>query len=198
MPAIDYVIHLVLSVILIIGAYQFYFWCQRNSPAAPRELKLAIDERLPYWPSWVWIYSFLYYPLILYVNLVTRSAREFTHVATSYLVLLSLQMVFFLAFPVATPAHWRLYNRRRTLAERFLALVQKFDARSNSFPSMHVSVAMLTAMHLSPHAGPAAFAFPALIALSCIFTKQHYVVDLPAGALLGWGTYRACTRFLLA
>ena len=198
MPAIDYVIHLVLSVILIIGGYQFYFWCQRNGRAAPRELKLALDERLPYWPSWVWIYSFLYYPLILYVNLVTRSAREFTHVATSYFVLLSVQMAFFLAFPVATPEHWRRYNQRRTLAERFLALVQKFDARSNSFPSMHVSVAMLTALHLAPHTGPAAFAFPVLIALSCIFTKQHYVIDLPAGALLGWGTYRACARFLLA
>ena len=198
MNATDYLIHFVLSVILIVGGYQFYFWCQRNSPVAPRELKFALDEQLPYWPSWVWIYSFLYYPLILYVNLVTRSAREFTHVAMSYLVLLGLQMVFFLAFPVATPEHWRRYYQRRTLAERFLALVQKFDARSNSFPSMHVSVAMLTAMHVAPHTGPAAFAFPVLIALSCIFTKQHYVVDLPAGALLGWGTYRACTRFLLA
>ena len=198
MTTTDYLIHLVLSVLLIVGGYQFYFWCQRNSPVAPREFKLALDERLPYWPSWVWIYSFLYYPLIVCVNLVTSSAREFTHVATSYLVLLSLQMACFLAFPVATPEHWRHYNQRRTLAERFLALVQKFDARSNSFPSMHVSVAMLTALHLAPHAGPAAFAFPVLIALSCIFTKQHYVIDLPAGALLGWGTYRACTRLLLS
>ena len=24
------------------------------------------------------------------------------------------------------------------------------------------------------------------IGLSCLFTKQHYVVDLPAGAVLGW------------
>jgi membrane-associated phospholipid phosphatase len=198
MTTTDYLIHLVLSVILIVGGYQFYFWCQRNSPVAPREFRLALDERLPYWPSWVWIYSFLYYPLIVCVNLVTSSAREFTHMATSYLVLLSLQMAFFLAFPVATPEHWRHYNQRRTVAERFLALVQKFDARSNSFPSMHVSVAMLTALHLAPHTGPLAFAFPVLIALSCIFTKQHYVVDLPAGALLGWGTYRACARLLLA
>ncbi len=198
MSAIDYLIHFILSVILIVGGYQFYFWCQRNGPVAPRELSSALDERLPYWPSWVWIYSFLYYPLIVCVILVARSPREFTHVAMSYLVLLSLQMLFFLAFPVATPAHWRGYNQRRTLAERFLALVQKFDARSNSFPSMHVSVAMLTALHLAPHTGPMAFAFPVLIAFSCIFTKQHYVIDLPAGALLGWGTYRACVRFLLA
>jgi membrane-associated phospholipid phosphatase len=38
-----------------------------------------------------------------------------------------------------------------------------------------------------------AFAFPVLIAFSCLFTKQHYVIDMPSGALLGWcsfGVYR--------
>jgi hypothetical protein len=52
---------------------------------------------------------------------------------------------------------------------------------------------MLTTMHLLPHLGAMAFAFPVLIAFSCLFTKQHYVIDMPAGALLGWcsfGAYR--------
>jgi membrane-associated phospholipid phosphatase len=31
--------------------------------------------------------------------------------------------------------------------------------------------------------------FPFLIALSCLFTKQHYVVDVPAGALVGWAAF---------
>jgi membrane-associated phospholipid phosphatase len=30
-----------------------------------------------------------------------------------------------------------------------------------------------------------AWLFPLLIGLSCLFTKQHYVIDLPAGAGLG-------------
>jgi hypothetical protein len=55
---------------------------------------------------------------------------------------------------------------------------------------MHTSVAMLTALHVQPQLGTWAFLFPALIALSCLFTKQHYVVDLPAGAALGWLAYR--------
>jgi membrane-associated phospholipid phosphatase len=191
MSASDYAINLVLSVILIIGVYQFYFWCQRNPIAPPRQFRLGIDERLPYWPSWVWVYSFLYYPLILYVNFIMSSPREFTHIAVSYLLLLGLQMVFFLLLPVTTPEHWRAFNRRRTASERFLAFVQRFDARSNSFPSMHVSVATLTALHMQPHLGALGFAFPALIALSCLFTKQHYLLDLPPGALLGWVAFRA-------
>jgi membrane-associated phospholipid phosphatase len=190
MQIIDYVFNLVLSVILIVGAYQFYFWCQRNHVAEPRELALAIDERIPYRPGWVWIYSFIYYPLILVLNFALETPRQFVHVATSFMLLLALQMAFFVLFPVTTPERWRALNRRNCTSERFLAIVQRFDARSNSFPSMHTSVAMLTALHLQPHLGAAAFAFPALIALSCLFTKQHYVVDLPAGAALGWAVHR--------
>lgn len=189
----DYAVNLTLSVFLIVGVYQFYFWCQRNYVAAPRELKLRIDDWIPYWPSWVWIYSCIYYPLILYLNFVLESSRQFTYVAMSYMLLLGLQMAFFVLFPVATPERWRAINGRRTLSERFLAFVQRFDARSNSFPSMHTSVAMLTALHLVPHLGAMAFAFPVLIALSCLFTKQHYVIDLPAGAALGWVVHRLYT-----
>ena len=189
----DYLIHLTLSVFLIVGVYQFYFWCQRHQLAEPRELKLPIDEWIPYRPNWVWIYSFLYYPVILYINWVVQSPGQYTRIAASYILLLGLQMAFFVAFPVVTPASWRVANGRRNYSERFLAFVQKFDASSNSFPSMHVSVAMLTAVHLYPRVGPWAGAFPALIALSCLFTKQHYLIDIPAGAALGWFTFKVFT-----
>lgn len=189
MKASDYMIHLTLSVFLIVGVYQFYFWCQRHPLTRPRALKLSIDDRIPYVPNWVWIYSFLYYPIILYTNWIVESASHFTHIAMSYLMLLAFQMAFFLVFPVVTPKSWRRRNRRRTWSERFLAFVQSFDASSNSFPSMHVSVATLTALHLYPNLGLWTLAFPALIALSCLFTKQHYVIDIPAGAALGWVTF---------
>jgi membrane-associated phospholipid phosphatase len=186
----DYLIDLMLSVILIVGAYQFYFWCQRQAFRPSRRLGLTIDDRFPYWPSWVWIYSFLYYPMILALNFVVDSPRQFTHMAAGFLLLLALQMLCFLLFPVTTPEQWRHLNRRRGFSERFLALVHRFDATSNCFPSMHVSVAMLTAMFLAPHMGQLAYTFPALIAVSCLFTKQHYVVDLPFGAGLGWGVFQ--------
>jgi len=191
MTATDYMIHLALSVFLIVGVYQFYFWCQRHQWARARELRLPVDDWIPYRPRWVWVYSCLYYPVILYINWFLKSPGQFTHVAASYLLLLFLQMGFFLFFPVATPASWRTTNRRYSHSERFLAFVQRFDAASNSFPSMHVSVAMLTAMHLYASLGPWVVTFPVLIALSCMFTKQHYVIDIPAGAALGWFAFYA-------
>lgn len=191
MTPADYVIHLTLSVVLIVGGYQFYFWCQRNQLAVPRELRSPVDDLIPYRPRWVWIYGVLYYPVILYTNLVVGSPQQFTHLAISYLLLLAFQMAFFLGFPVMTPESWRTCNQERSHSERFLAVLQRLDARSNSFPSMHTSVATLTALHLYPSLGAGALSFPVLIGLSCLFTKQHYVVDVPAGAALGWAAFHA-------
>jgi membrane-associated phospholipid phosphatase len=194
--AIDYVIQLVMTVFLIFGVYQFYFWCQRHPQAAPRRFAAALDERIPYWPAWAWVYSFLYYPAILGVNLVMRSSEEFNRVACSYLLLLVLQAAFFLLLPVRTPSTWRRVCQGGSASERLLALVQRFDAPTNSFPSMHTSVAMLTALHLAGACGAAVFAFPLLIGLSCVLTKQHYLIDVPPGAALGWAVYEAYARFL--
>ena len=193
MRTTDLVIHLTLSVFLIVGVYQFYFWCQKNHLKQPRELRLPVDDWIPYWPTWVWIYYLLYYPAILYVNAMVESPGQFIDLVVSYLLLLGFQMGFFLAFPVVTPEDWRTRNLQRTWSERFLAFVQRLDARSNSFPSMHTSVATLTALHLYPNLGAWAFSFPALIGLSCLFTKQHYVIDVPAGVGLGWVTFRVFT-----
>lgn len=198
MTAVDYMVNLVLSGILIVGAYQFYFFTQRHPVRAAKEFHFALDERIPFVPWWSWIYSFLYYPAILYLNWLVSDARQFTMLAFSFLMLLFMQMLFFWLLPVSTPAHWRSINTGKTASEKFLLFVQKFDQSSNCFPSMHVSVAMLTALHAAPSLGAAAFAFPLLIALSCLFTKQHYLIDLPAGAALGWLAYQLYLWLLAA
>ena len=66
MTAIDYAVNLVLSGILIVGAYQFYFFTQRHPLRPAREFLSPLDEKIPFIPWWSWIYSFLYYPAILY------------------------------------------------------------------------------------------------------------------------------------
>ena len=58
----DYGFPLVLSVSLIVDMYQVYFWCQRHVVVRLRSLMLPIDEQIPYWPSWVWVYSFFLLP----------------------------------------------------------------------------------------------------------------------------------------
>jgi len=185
----DYVIYFALGVVLFVAGHQVYFWCQRYPLLPPRVFRPAIDELIPYRPEWVWIYSVLYYTTIVAVFFIVDSEREFLQVASSYALLLAAQMLFFLAFPVATPRDWRKRNLRRTWSEKLLAMLQKADMRSNSFPSMHTSVATLTALHLYPLFGELVLAFPVLIGLSCLFTKQHYLMDIPTGASLGYAVF---------
>lgn len=94
MTAVDYVVNLVLSGILIVGAYQFYFFTQRHPLRSAREFLSPLDEKIPFIPWWSWIYSFLYYPAILYLNWVVTDSRQFTMLAFSFLMLLFMQMLF--------------------------------------------------------------------------------------------------------
>ena len=189
MTAVDYVVNLVLSGILIVGAYQFYFFTQRHPLRPAQVLHSPLDEKIPFVAWWSWVYSFLYYPAILYLNWLMTDSRQFVMTAFSFLILLFVQMMFFWLWPVSTPPHWRNINPGKTPSEWFLQFVQKFDQSSNCFPSMHVSVAMLTALHAMPVMGGWAFLFPVLIGISCIFTKQHDLIDQPAGAALGAFAY---------
>jgi hypothetical protein len=71
---------------------------------------------------------------------------------------------------------------------RMLNLVWSYDKLRNSLPSMHVSVATmvdLTIWRELADAGHVCVLFPILIAISALKTKQHYVVDVVPGALLG-------------
>ncbi len=188
----DYVVYVLITIFLIFGVYQFYFWTQRNHFREPVSLETRWDKYFVLKPAWIWIYSVLYYPAIVLVVVTIRDMRHFNYTATSFFVLLFLQMFFFMFFPVKTPDAWRNIPGNG-LSVRFIRLVQHYDKSSNCFPSMHVSVATLTAMHMM-HNAPAwgywPILFPALIAISALYTKQHFIVDLPAGAALGWGAFK--------
>lgn len=190
--SLDYFIVLIMSVVLIVGAYQFYFWCQRQYIHPRKGLMTFVDRWFEYKPQWVWIYSGLYYPVIVFTTLTLKDMRHFSYAAFSYFILLAFQMMFFLFFPVESPPEWRRLARGKSLSERFLRFVMKIDADSNCFPSMHVSVATLTALHLlanKPQLGLWVFSFPLLISLSSLYTKRHYFLDIIPGALLGWGVF---------
>lgn len=190
--SVDYFIVFIMTIVLIVGVYQFYFWCQRRFIKPRRELLTFIDSWFVYKPQWIWIYSGLYYPVIILTTLTLSDFRHFAYTAFSFFILLTSQMFFFILYPVETPIEWRKLVSDKTLSEKFLKFVMKFDADSNCFPSMHVSVAMLTAMHLlsnKSEVGVWVFLFPLLIALSSLYTKRHYFVDIIAGAFLGYGIF---------
>jgi membrane-associated phospholipid phosphatase len=190
----DYVVMLIMALILIIGVYQFYFWCQRNAIRKPIQLECFIDRYFKFKPWWIWIYSGIYYPIIVCTIFSFTDFRQFNYTVISFIILLVIQMLFFLFLPVQTPPSWRQQASGSSPAHRFIRYIQTFDKANNCFPSMHVSVSTLTSLHLLtnfPSLGLWIWAFPALIALSALHTKQHFFLDLIPGAIVGWIAFEA-------
>jgi membrane-associated phospholipid phosphatase len=111
----------------------------------------------------------------------------------------------FVTWPVAIPAEWRtaphIHAARGTKPHsmRMLDMVWSFDKLRNSLPSMHVSVAMMVDLTIGknwPTMGIICAAFPLLIAISALKTKQHYVVDVVPGALLGAAVFFGWHHFI--
>lgn len=193
---LDVLVAFSLAAVLIIGGYQIYFLPQRHPLRASRSLLLSLDDRIPFWPRWVWIYSLLYYPFIVSTILTIHDFRQFAYTPANFLVLLVVQVTIAFLFPVKAPDHWRGYDANNSISEKFLSFVHSFDKGGNCFPSMHIGVAMLASLHMVHNllaqlgAGAyAIFAFPILIMMSCLFTKQHYLLDVPAGCALAAAVY---------
>jgi len=190
MPVQDLVVAIIMTIFLIVGVYQFYFFTQNHMIKEPKRINMKIDNLFKFKGWWVWIYSGLYYPMIVLIVLTMEDMRHYNYTAMSFFLLLFMQMAFFRYYPVETPPEWRDFGESNTLSVRFMKFVQSYDDNTNCFPSMHVSVATLVALHMWTNVGDMMgywpFLFPVLIALSALWTKQHYLVDVIAGAPLGW------------
>ena len=187
----DALIAFSLAALLIVGGYQIYFLPQKYPFRGSASLLLAIDRKIPFKPRWVWVYSLLYYPFVVSTILTIRDFRQFAYTAANFMILLAMQVTIAFLFPVRTPAHWRIYDAKNSISEKFLSVVHSVDKGGNCFPSMHIAVVTLSALHTTTNLHDklgmnayAVFALPILIAVSTLFTKQHYILDIPAGVAL--------------
>jgi membrane-associated phospholipid phosphatase len=194
----DRILEIFITVTLIVGGYQPYFWAQRQTFYPARYLTTRFDALIGFDPRWVWVYSGLYYPMILMVAMAQPDWRSYAVTVGGFLLLLACQMYFFIRHPVAIPDTWRHDARnslnawRYTRSMRFMETVWGFDKLRNSLPSMHVSVATmvdLTISHSWPWFAWVGWLFPVLIGASALKTKQHYVVDVLPGAAIGAAVY---------
>ena len=175
MKSFDYVIGVILTIVMIVGGYQFYFIPQKNRIKEPFSLETKVDRLIPFNPKWVWVYSGLYYPVIVILIFTVDSLSYFVYMAFSFICLLFMHIFISFLLPVKTPPDWRIYDSNESISTKFLSIVHHYDEGSNCFPSMHVAVAVLTSMHLANNLESEfsylSHSFSLLIAISTLFNE---------------------------
>ena len=172
----------------VAGGYQLYFWVQRNRFRRRAVcLKISLDDRIPFVPEWIWLYSFLYY-LMMGVTVVSiQDLAEGVRIIFGGLVLLVTGCAIFYFFPTYVPHKFRKFEAN-TLSTRYLAFVQSMDNDRNAFPSMHCALATyvgLVVMDLPIIGIWIGSVYIGFILISCLLVKQHVIADTVAGVALG-------------
>jgi membrane-associated phospholipid phosphatase len=156
------------------------------------DVSCALDRRVPLRPEWIWAYL-LYYPLcfapLLFPGLLADDGHYLRATAGFFIQYLVACMIFYL-YPTRIPREPVEGDSPSARAVRGLYAV---DCGYPIFPSLHVAntvyVACLAAHFLPAPLSLFFFAAAALVSASTVLIKQHYLADIPAGALLGLGAY---------
>jgi len=174
----------------VISLVPFYFAI--GSPAPDRTLHapyIALDRMVPLQPGWELVYTSLGV-FVLLPLFVVRQKQLFHGALKAYLMVLIVAYVGFLAYPTVGP------RPAAVIGDDFftwwLRLNYALDWRYNCFPSLHVAhafVSALTAYRVHQRVGLAAVVWASLVGVSTLYTKQHYAVDVIAGALMAYVAY---------
>lgn len=163
------------------------------SAGRAHSLATALDQAIPFVPWTVYPYSAAY-AFVLLPLFVIRCPRLFARTLRAAVAVLTVSFVVYLAWPVTSlglrvdPATLD----RSVLHGWGLAFTYRVDPPYNLFPSLHLSMAvlsMLAAYEAQAAIGLAASPLVAAIAVSICTTKQHFVVDGVAAIVLSIAAY---------
>jgi membrane-associated phospholipid phosphatase len=174
------------SMILLMGMVPLYIfiagWAREAGGIKPHTF---IDDLFPVILFWSLVYGTLYLFLILLPVLIIQEERLLRATFRAYVVVWAISYAVFILFPSEAP------RPSVVDGEGFSAWGLRFlyqaDPPHNVFPSLHVAHTVISALachRVHRGLGKVAAGCVFLVALSTLFTKQHYVLDVAAGVAL--------------
>ena len=156
---------------------------------------IALDHAMPLTPAWIAVYASLYMCAFLLPLVVVRGNELFRQTLKAFLFVMLISYVGFWFYPTVAPRVEK--TTVDGFAEWTLQLFYDIDQPYGCFPSLHVAysfVGALASFRMHRGVGMAAALWAALIGVSTVYTKQHFVVDAIAGAALGLVAYAVFLR----
>ena len=151
---------------------------------------IALDRALSLQPVWMLVYGSLLVFVVLLPLLVVRQPELLRRAMQAYLMVMIVSYVGFLLYPTVAP------RPAQVLGDGFsawsLRIAYSLDPPHGCFPSLHVAysfVSALTCYRVHRGVGAGAGLWAALIGVSTLYTKQHYVADVIAGTLAAYVAY---------
>ncbi|HTQ35916.1 MAG TPA: phosphatase PAP2 family protein [Steroidobacteraceae bacterium] len=186
--------HVVAAVATVLVCAAMYFIPQHWRLALPVELPLtAVDRTVPFWPATGLIY-FGAFVFLVATFLALPGRGQATRFLYASLLAQAVGMACFLLWPTQYPRHlYPLPASTGALGAALVHYVRATDAPVNCLPSLHVSTVTLCALALRGTRWSGIALVAALVfAASTLTFKQHYFVDVLAGAALGYLAWWIC------
>ena len=190
-----------LMFVVLVPVFEFCYvlpqWVPLRTPAT---LPLTrVDRAVPFRPAWVYAYLSLYLMLI-FPPLFADRAEQLVRYTVGAAVMFGTATLVFFAWPVRYP--------RPPLPDvppGVYRLLTTIDQPVNSIPSLHAGLVAYTLFFAARTFGElrpgvrgtlltVGVVWGAVILYATLATKQHYLADLPPGALLGWVAHRVAWR----
>lgn len=168
----------IIPLYLVIGAYVAGH--PTHSPLT------ALDSLFALNPAWSPVYLSLFLAALLPV-FVVHQQELVRRVVWMYLTTWLIAFAVFLLYPTAAPAHAKLTGDDFT--DVLLRGLYGSDVPYNCFPSLHVAQCYLAARcchKVHRRTGLVSYVWATLVALSTLYTKQHYAADVLAGTALAF------------
>lgn len=182
----------------LFGWLILYFFVNRLrvDPSRRIDLGIDLDRKIPYLPFFALAY-FSTYVFVLQPFFILSDARRFYWMLTSFVSISVISSLIHATVPSKIERVERV--TAGGLSGWMLTLFQKTCKPYGNFPSMHVglSVPVVAANFMAggPVIGGVMLVWAALIAVSTLFTKQHYILDVLAG--IAGGAAISVLTFLL-
>lgn len=148
------------------------------------DLSVALDHRIPARPGWVVVYILSYvYWIAGYIAVSRVSERNCRLICRADWI----SKIFAAACFVLVPTTISRPEMTGGVFEWALNVIYTLDTPVNLFPSMHCLFSWLVAREMmdikefSPVLRWGGVVFSIMVFASTVFTRQHYLVDIPAG-----------------
>jgi membrane-associated phospholipid phosphatase len=180
---------LLLAAALGTGMHVLAYYLANHFPRGQvAQLSMTVVDRVvPFLPWTVFLYLSDY--LLIFVSfLLCRSKAGAIRFLATQLSVIAFATLMHWAVPIAFPRElYPLPPGLAALPALAMDLLRGFDAATSCMPSLHVAGAVLAALLIRrerPKAFPWLLTWAAVVAVSTLTTKQHYLLDVLAGVAL--------------